>query len=131
LGVETGSDDLRRWLNKPGTSDTVIEAASKLKEAGIDLGLIVLLGAGGVENARRHVEGTLSLLKRAPLGPGDLVYFSPLIVEEGSPYARAAAERGWTPMAEPDLREQRRQMESELPPRGERRALYDIREFLY
>ncbi|MBL0057545.1 MAG: radical SAM protein [Elusimicrobia bacterium] len=131
LGVETGCDDLRRWLQKPGTSDTVIEAAAKLKGAGIDLGLIVLLGAGGVENARRHVEGTLSLLKRSPLGPGDLVYFSPLIVEEGSPYGRAAADRGWTPMGESALGAQRKEMEAALPPRGERRALYDIREFLY
>jgi radical SAM superfamily enzyme YgiQ (UPF0313 family) len=131
LGVETGSDALRRELQKPGSADTVLSACEKLKEAGIRLGLIVLLGAGGRERAANHLEGTAALLQRAPLGPGDLLYFSPLIPEEGSAYAQEALRQGWTPLSEKDLAAQRRNLDARLPRRGERRALYDIREFLY
>jgi len=40
------------------------------------VGLIFLLGPGGRESGEVHVAGTSSLLERAPLGPGDLIYFS-------------------------------------------------------
>jgi hypothetical protein len=35
------------------------------------------------------------------------------------------------PLAEDEKADQRRWIEERFPPRGERRALYDIREFLY
>ena len=129
LGVETGSNDLRRHLMKPGTADTVAESVLKLKSAGIAVGIIVLLGAGGKENAASHLRETIALLRESNLGPGDLLYFSPLV--PGPVYSQTSARWGWTPLGDSDMAAQRRDMESLLPPRGERRALYDIREFIY
>jgi hypothetical protein len=131
LGVETGSNALRRQLKKPGTTEIVGESILKLKSAGIAVGLIVLLGAGGRENADAHVQGTTDLLRDSNLGPGDLLYFSPLIAGPETAYAKSAAHEGWTPLSDHEILTQRREMESQLPPRGERRALYDIREFVY
>ncbi|MBK8576243.1 MAG: radical SAM protein [Elusimicrobia bacterium] len=131
LGVETGSKDLRRQLKKPGTADTVAESVLKLKTAGIAVGLIVLLGAGGKENADDHVRGTTDLLRNSNLGPGDLLYFSPLVAGPESPYAHTSARGGWTSLSEEQVLAQKAEIESHLPPRGERRALYDIREFVY
>lgn len=131
LGVETGSDDLRRQLKKPGTTDTVAQSVLKLKSAGIAVGLIVLLGAGGRENAEAHVRGTAALLRDVDLGPGDFLYFSPLRAGPETSYAKTSAHFDWTNVTEPDLLAQRREIEAQVPPRGERRALYDIREFIY
>ena len=131
IGVETGSDGLRRHLRKPGTADTVAENIVKLKTAGIAVGLIVLLGVGGQENASAHVKETAGLLRNALLGPGDLLYFSPLIAAPQSSYGRLAAAQGWTALSEPSMLAQRRAIEAHVTPRGERRALYDIREFIY
>jgi hypothetical protein len=131
IGVETGSDPLRRQLRKPGTAETVAENIFKLKTAGIGVGLIVLLGAGGQENATAHVKETADLLRNALLGPGDLLYFSPLRTDGQSSYGRMAAQQGWTPLTEPEMLNQRRAIEAQVTPRGERRALYDIREFIY
>ncbi|MBL8023037.1 MAG: radical SAM protein [Elusimicrobia bacterium] len=131
IGVETGAETLRRELRKPGNAETVAESIFKLKSAGIAVGLIVLLGAGGQENASAHVRETADLLRNALLGPGDLLYFSPLIAGPQTPYGRLAAQKGWTALSEPELLSQRRALEAQLTPRGERRALYDIREFVY
>lgn len=131
LGVETGSNDLRRALRKPATAETVAASSLKLKSAGISVGLIVLLGAGGHENADAHVRETAELLRDINLGPGDLLYFSPLIAGPGTSYAKTSTRWGWTPLTDSRLFAQRREIEAQVPPRGERRALYDIREFLY
>jgi radical SAM superfamily enzyme YgiQ (UPF0313 family) len=122
LGVETGDDALRRLLRKPGSSADALRAMEKLKSAGVALGLIVLLGAGGRDHAAGHARATADLLSRAPLGPGDFVYFSPL-VEADAPASPA--------LTEEEKADQRRWIEGRVPSRGERRALYDIREFLY
>lgn len=122
LGIETGDDALRRRLRKPGPAKDALRAMEKLKSAGIHLGVIVLLGAGGRDFAAAHARETADLLARAPLGPGDFVYFSPL-VENDAP--------AFPPLTENEKTDQRRWIEDRVPSRGERRALYDIREFLY
>jgi hypothetical protein len=131
LGVETGSDPLRRHLKKPGTAETVAQSILKLKSAGISVGLIILLGVGGQENAESHIRETSDLLRNMNLGPGDLLYFSPLLSTPEMPYAKKSTQWGWTNLSESEILAQRREVESLVPPRGERRALYDIREFIY
>ncbi len=122
LGIETGDDALRRLLRKPGSAADALRAMEKLKSAGIALGLIVLLGAGGRDHAQTHARATADLLSRAPLGPGDFVYFSPLV---------EVADPAFPALSEEEKADQRRWIEGRVPSRGERRALYDIREFLY
>lgn len=131
LGVETGANDLRRHLKKPGSAETVAQGVLKLKSAGIAVGLIVLLGAGGRENADAHVRETTDLLRHVNLGAGDILYFSPLFAGPETTYAKTAAQWRWTPLPDAELLAQRKEIELLLPPRGERRALYDIREFIY
>lgn len=131
LGVETGSDPLRRNLNKPGTAETVEQSVLKLKSAGISVGLIILLGVGGRENAGSHIRETSDLLRNVNLGAGDLLYFSPLFPTPEMVYAQKAAQQGWTPLSETEILAQRKEIEAQVVPRGERRALYDIREFIY
>lgn len=53
-GLETGDDDLLRKVGKGATSEQVIEASRKVKEAGIILSVTVILGLGGIEGSRRH-----------------------------------------------------------------------------
>lgn len=131
LGVESGSDDIRRQLNKLGSADLAAAGALKLKGAGIAVGLIVLLGAGGRNGADEHLKETAALLRNANLGPGDLVYFSPLFSPAGTDGTRSAGELNGHALTEEEMTAQRRAIEALVPPRGERRALYDIREFVY
>jgi hypothetical protein len=48
--------------------------------------VIVLLGAGGERFAEAHVRETVRVLNALPLGKGDYIYLSPLVVKPGSAY---------------------------------------------
>lgn len=117
LGIETGHDPLRRRLNKPGTADEALRLVEELKEAGMRVGLIFLLGVGGDAVTSRHVKESVALCHAAPLDAGDLVYLSPLATGSG----RLVRGR-----CEEDARIFRTQI-------GERArvAIYDIRTFVY
>ncbi len=57
LGVETGMEDLLRSTNKGVSRSEMLEAGLRLRDAGIDLWAIILIGLGGrpltTENARQ------------------------------------------------------------------------------
>jgi len=62
LGVETGDADLLAKICKGATYDQLVEAARKVKEAGIVLSVTVLLGIGGVDASERHARETARIL---------------------------------------------------------------------
>ena len=61
-GLETGDDDLLQRIGKGVSSDQVIEAGKKVKEAGISFSVTVILGLGGIERSKKHVAGTARVL---------------------------------------------------------------------
>jgi len=62
MGVESGDDDVLRRIQKNATHDQMVEAAKKVKEAGILLSMTVILGLGGVKGSARHVAETARIL---------------------------------------------------------------------
>lgn len=62
MGVESGDDDVLRRIQKNATHDQMVEAARKVKEAGILLSMTVILGLGGVKGSERHVSETARIL---------------------------------------------------------------------
>lgn len=61
-GVETGADDIRDAIDKGSTAEVCIEMGRRVKEAGIELSVTVLLGIGGSEQSLRHARATGKLL---------------------------------------------------------------------
>ena len=62
MGVESGDDDVIRKIKKNVTHDQMVEAAKKVKEAGILLSVTVILGLGGVSGSEKHVSETARIL---------------------------------------------------------------------
>ena len=62
LGVETGDRDLLISIRKGATFEQMVEAAQRVKQAGITLSVTVLLGIGGVEGSRKHAQATAEIL---------------------------------------------------------------------
>ncbi len=62
LGVETGNAALLEKIKKGATRDQMIDAAKRVKDAGIELSATVILGIGGVEKSIDHAMDTASLL---------------------------------------------------------------------
>jgi len=76
LGVESGHRPLLDFLNKHQDIESIVELSQNLKKAGIKLGVIFLVGAGGQLFADSHRNDSIELLKRLSLSSGDMVYLS-------------------------------------------------------
>jgi hypothetical protein len=98
IGVETGHDPLLRWLNKPGGADEAAAFVTDLKDAGLRVAIILMVGVGGGRFADDHVRDTAALLSRLSLDAGDVVYLSPFVVHATSAYAERAAHDGVAPL---------------------------------
>ena len=61
-GLETGDDELLQKIGKGVSSDELIEAGRKAKEAGITLSVTVILGLAGGDESRRHALETARVL---------------------------------------------------------------------
>jgi radical SAM superfamily enzyme YgiQ (UPF0313 family) len=62
LGIETGNDELLRKIRKGVTAAQMIEAGRRVKDAGIPLSVIVILGLGGSEQNPEHANDTAKIL---------------------------------------------------------------------
>jgi radical SAM superfamily enzyme YgiQ (UPF0313 family) len=61
-GLETGDDELLQKIGKGVSSDDMIEAGQRVKEAGISFSVTLILGLGGVEGSERHALETARVL---------------------------------------------------------------------
>lgn len=62
LGVETGSDYLLEKTKKGVNAEQMLQAGLRLKEGGLDLFAIILLGLGGKEKSDEHISETARML---------------------------------------------------------------------
>ncbi|MDO9515471.1 MAG: radical SAM protein [Syntrophales bacterium] len=62
LGLETGNDEILQKIQKGADSLQTIEAGRKIKAAGIELSVTVLLGIGGKARSMEHAQDTARVL---------------------------------------------------------------------
>ncbi|MDZ7708385.1 MAG: radical SAM protein [Trueperaceae bacterium] len=133
IGVETGSDALLAYLNKPGGASEAAAFVALLKEAGLDVSVILMVGVGGRRFAADHVQQSATLLTRLPLTGSDLIYLSPFVRQHDSAYADRAAADGLHDLTQAELAAQDRALRdaarAALP--ATKVARYHIDEFVY
>lgn len=62
FGLESGSDEVLKLIKKGANSKTMIETAKKVKDAGLKLSIIFILGLGGTELSKTHANETARVL---------------------------------------------------------------------
>lgn len=81
LGVETGSDGLLKQIGKGVGAEQMLQAGLMLREAGLDLWAMVLLGLAGSGAGLTHARETAELINR--MGPRHLSLLT-LVLEPGT-----------------------------------------------
>jgi len=133
LGVESGDPELLDFLHKPQATDEIIELTENLKQGGVNLGVIFLTGAGGEKYHNQHLEASVSLINKLPLGKGDMIYLSEFY--ETNPEYESALRKN--EILQPDrqsIRKMTREFESKfqlVTPNEVIISTYDIQQFLY
>lgn len=62
IGIETGSDIILKKITKGATSQTIIKACQKAKDARYTISCMVILGLGGKTYSSQHIEETAKIL---------------------------------------------------------------------
>lgn len=135
LGLESGEPKLLKFMGKPHTAADIETLVNHLKCAGVAVGLIVLVGAGGDHYADGHVQATVNLINALPLDEKDLIYFSELIDYPGSSYSQLTQQAGIRTLTLGEIEHQIAEMRAGFrfrdPDRSPKVSYYDIREFVY
>lgn len=135
IGLESGSPNLLRYLNKPSNPGEVLNTVKALKKGGVSVGVIILLGAGGHKYEKEHIRDTIKIINKMSLDINDIIYFSELIESEGMEYMKKAYLDELSPLNEKERIWQSEEIEAKL--RFSRSggtphiSRYDIREFVY
>ncbi len=133
--MESGNNELLRFLKKPGTAEDVVQAVQAIKRGGVAVGIILLLGAGGHQFSAQHVADSIRALQAMPLDADDLIYFSELVEDEGMQYTRDAYQANLRPLTPEERMAQGEAIEQALSFSEESGtphiSRYDIREFVY
>lgn len=131
IGLESGHDPLLRFVQKPGQAQDAIETVHAIKSAGINVGVIVLIGLGGDRFVDGHARDTVTVLNDMALSTGDLIYFSDLVEEVGTPYPLIAAQQAIRALGADERAAQRAAIRNGLNLNGAKVSNYDVREFVY
>ncbi|OFW75287.1 MAG: hypothetical protein A2201_03955, partial [Alicyclobacillus sp. RIFOXYA1_FULL_53_8] len=86
IGFETGLNELRSLLKKPGTSQEAVAAILQLKQADWRVAIILLVNIGNDDLSKRHMKATVDALAELPLESTDLIYLSPFVEPSNAPY---------------------------------------------
>ncbi len=135
IGLETGDTELFRLLNKPGSPAECVEVVRTIKAGGIQVGVILLAGVGGVTFAKPHITHSLAVLDQMGLDGGDIVYLSPLVVSGDDAYSNTMRELEIAPLSEEQVQTQVARFKTAL--KGGRASdrprvtLYHIQDFFY
>jgi hypothetical protein len=133
IGLESGHDPLLEFVRKPGLSADAIETVRAVKGAGVNVGVIVMIGLGGDRFEAGHTRDTAAALNEMNLGAGDLLYFSDLVEVPETEYPVLAADHSIRSLTSAEREEQRQSICQRLSFSGEppRIATYDVLEFVY
>ena len=133
LGVESGNNDLMLFLNKHQLNKDIIELTYNLKKGDINVGIIILIGAGGSKYSKEHLLDSIKLLEQLPLGKGDIIYLSELY-ETNSNYKKSMAEQNIPLPTRKEIRRWSNEFKSDLKKQYSKDvqiSVYDINQFFY
>ncbi len=116
LGIESGSPVVRSLYGKNWSNDHFCQTVDAIKAAGIGVSPIVLLGAGGVEFAERHVAETAELINALAIGSGDIVALVDAAEVRASDPGDSSAPLAFTPLDSPARNAQRDELKARLEP---------------
>jgi hypothetical protein len=134
IGLETGDSEVFALLNKPGSPQDCIDVVHTIKAAGIDVGVILLAGAGGDRFAEQHLQNSIQTLAAMQLGAGDIVYLSPLVLAGEEEYVQRLRDLGAHPLPHEEMMRQVNAIKAMFKLMGSNRprvTLYNIEEFIY
>jgi hypothetical protein len=116
IGVVSGDLEVRRVHRCPWVDGDLLQLVGDLQQAGIAIGLVIPVGAGGRELAAHHVDATRNLCNALGLSEGDLVYLVDLEELVGAETESAMQALGVSPLGPAERQSQAHALREALAP---------------
>ena len=100
LGLESGSDEVLKLIVKGNTKKDMIDACLKVKEIGIKVSMIAMLGVGGIERSKIHCEETSNVVS---ITKPDFFSFLTTTVIPNTPHDRMIKKGKISPLSHQEL----------------------------
>jgi len=133
LGVESGNEKLLDLLKKTQSIDSVIQLTRRIKDSGINIGVIFLAGVGGRSYFTNHLRDSIQLIKNIPLSRTDIVYISEFY-DTSEEYRLTLQNLDISRPERLEIREMAREFKQaikEVVPKDVSVSIYDIQQFFY
>ena len=108
LGIESGSNLVLKDMNKKTTYQSMLEAAQKIRKAGLELACLIISGYGGRELSEEHLRGTVNFLHQSR---PDRVFFSRIALKPKTTYWS----RQYSPQSISEIDAWERDLQSKVP----------------
>jgi radical SAM superfamily enzyme YgiQ (UPF0313 family) len=134
IGLESGSEKiLDKLLQKPLNTSNLITTVNNIKKAGINVGITVLVGVGGKELEKEHINDTIQTLFKLKLDGNDIIYLSPIVEYPNLTYSILMNELGLTRLTSDEIKEQTRIFKEFLSSRFPKTkiSIYRVDKFVY
>ena len=135
LGVESGSEALLEFVQKPGSRAEIVSVVRTTRQAGINLNVILMVGLGGQDFQEKHREESLSLARELMLGRKDIIYLSQFDPDPAAPYLDYADSISLEPLSPTELADQtiiwEQGLSAALGQEGPKIVPYSFQRFLY
>jgi radical SAM superfamily enzyme YgiQ (UPF0313 family) len=131
IGLETGSKKLLNFLEKNQDPEDFKKIFYKLKDAGINVGIIIMIGIGGDKFYEEHINETVKILKEIEIGKNDIIYFSDFVIFEDLPYVEKAKKENIKILNQKEIEKQKNLIYSFLIPSPSLISFYNVLEFIY
>ncbi|WP_458777941.1 B12-binding domain-containing radical SAM protein [Desulforhopalus sp. 52FAK] len=110
-GLESGSAEVLKKVRKGTTPEDFIESSRRAKQAGMKMMVFVILGLGGKELSKLHVEGTIDVLNQ--VDPCEIRNLT-LGVKDGTGLAQMIDDGNFTLLSEVEMIEEEFEILSKL-----------------
>ncbi|MFN4244588.1 MAG: radical SAM protein [Brevinematia bacterium] len=133
IGLETGNDFLlSNILLKPSNSENALNTIRTIKDVGISVGIIIIVGIGGKKYKDKHFEDTVKLIYDMKLSEGDIVYLSPIVEYADSQYKEIMDKNNIERLNEKETEEEILRFKRSLSKiEGIKIPIYRVDKFLY
>ena len=138
--IESGSYKVLRLFNEHTNATETLNLVNNLKDSGLNVTIVAMIGTGGKEYSKDHEEGTSNVISQMPLDSQDKVYLAPMVEEDDPWYVQMESSRNLTRMTYAEKISQMSSLSSKIKesfkgingtPFPGTMANYDLRELIY
>ncbi len=126
LGVESGSQEVLKYVNKATNLEQMLLAGNRVNSAGLDLSVMVMPGLGGLRYSQTHIDGTVEFLNRVNTR---FLTFMGVNPSPASPYTRKmnreVEDKKNRPLTDREMVKQLKKILYGLNPKGQKLGMFD------